>query len=358
MLVTFALITMEAMLKQGPPTPAVRVKQCDQVDQMISRLATLRKSWIESKQVDWSEAPELDELFSKTDIVMDEADLIAFDIRQALRKNSSTTVERAQLVQLFKKTKKAIRTGQKITHLDAARRRKIEKRSADTPPSDEWLEEYRMKKKRNKKAQTIETGRKRPLQCCMFVAVAFSQLLAENDMLAEYETEILDRSFDKLLSVDDGKTYQWSQIEDHSIARLTPPPERYPRIWLHEGIEDTVIPRVVRNPLPVGAPVLTNQLFPGASELHTRTRCSRYTFLTERPRIREGLYQLKSQQHSNRLFGRGPRAQEETPVTFRLQRQVFTWELGTGDAWDSVTYMVPCKRDSWSERSSTSFHCP
>lgn len=353
MLVTFALNTMRTILNKRPLVQDVHVLPSPQLDQMTDRFETLRKNWNESQRLDRSELPELEELFRRTGIVMKEAELLTSDIKSTLPKAPFMVLERARLAQLFSRTRKAIRAGQKITHRKAFPKRTIPRKPrGETPPSDEWLADYDSRKKHNRKANALVDRRKQPLQCCMFVAVAFSQLLEENDMLAEYESEIVGECFNRALKVDDGKMYVASQIRDHSLARLLPPPERYPKLWIHEGDEGLVVPCIVRNPLRVGAPVVTNQLCPGASESQAyHARPSPRARLTKcRSRIRKRLHQLESQQHPSG-FLHGERVQrtrqEEASGHVVFVSFISTCRGVILDAWQGVLVVdIPWLREA------------
>ncbi|KAI9163354.1 hypothetical protein HJFPF1_04962 [Paramyrothecium foliicola] len=279
MQVTFALTAMEAAKLSSRGVKSVCVDSSIQLNNLLQRFESLRETWNSWKDDRDNDYPELNNLKAGTERVMQDASLAVADVRIALTKASSVTMERLRIVQILRNTKKAIRAGQKITHMEGFKTWVLPARPpAGTEPSKEWSEDYDRRKTQNKKANAISERRKRPLQCCMYIALAFSQFLQSNDMVAEYESEVVCETFDRALAVDDGKTYEWSQLKDHCLARLHPPIDRWPRSYIPYKEEDDYVPLRVRNPWNVGFPIVTNQLHPKAGKYtrdHTPSRMDR-----------------------------------------------------------------------------------
>lgn len=273
MLVTFALITIEDAKARSKGTPElVHIESSTQTDNLIERFEGLRQSWKEWKAEQAADKKkdhaELHNLAKATDGVMQDATLAVADVRIALEKASSLAMERLRIIRILRRTKKAIREGQRITHVEGFKnqhlngsREEIEwsrntTQDDDTPPEDPKL------------ADSISARRRRPLQCCMYVALAFAQLLWSCDMVAEYEAEVVQKTFDTALRVDDGKIYQQMQLKNHCLARLHPPTNRWPAHYVRFEEKKEYTPLMVRNPLHVGPPIITNRMHPKASKYY------------------------------------------------------------------------------------------
>ncbi|KAH6959689.1 hypothetical protein BKA56DRAFT_702139 [Ilyonectria sp. MPI-CAGE-AT-0026] len=127
----------------------------------------------------------------------------------------------------------------------------------------------------NDTANTLVERRKKPVQCCMFVALALFQFLypdGVHDFVAEYEDEVVLKTSNRTISVDDAKTYERLQLKDHYRARLTLPQDKILRSGMPFD-ELTCIPRFVRNPMACGAPIVTNQYHDKGKPYPHFTRC-------------------------------------------------------------------------------------
>lgn len=270
MLASFALLIIARALgetpEQGKPGPVSVVSSTERLSRTIYRYESLWKDWVEASRIQYNDRqhPELDKLFSRTAKVMADSAIIISDIKMKIAKESRLEIPSDRLVKVMKMTRKALISGQRITHLEEIQTWIL----PEHPPigtgishSSISIKEYQRRKTLNDKANTLIERRKKPVQCCMFVALAFYQFLYEYDLhefVAEYEDEVVRETFSRAISVDDAKTYEQLQMSQHSRARLTPPQDRIPKSGLPFG-ETTCIPRTVRNPMACGMPVVTNQ---------------------------------------------------------------------------------------------------
>jgi hypothetical protein len=268
MLASFALLIIARALgetpEQGKPGPVSVVSSTERLSRTIYRYESLWKDWVEASRIQSSDRQhsELDKLFSRTAKVMAESAIIISDIKMKIAKEGSLEIPSDRLVKVMKMTRKALISGQRITHLEEIQTWILpEHPPLGTGPPYSSMTEYQRRKTHNDKANTLIERRKKPVQCCMFVALAFYQFLYEYDLhefVAEYEDEVVRETFSRAISVDDAKTYEQLQMSQHSRARLTPPQDKVPKIGLPFG-ETTCIPRTVRNPMACGMPVVTNQ---------------------------------------------------------------------------------------------------
>ena len=259
-LVTFALDTITTTIELTKGVRIITLRPSQRLDQMFERMEFLEKKWREWKRQSRDGLPELSQLFMRTDAAMLEATRLSWDVKNTLQlEQAEMTVPRACIERIFSKTRKAVRAGQKITHMESFQTWKLPREPAvGEEPSEPWTEEHRIKQRQNRRAGVLMERRKQPLVCCMFISVAFARLLRESEMLEEYEQEILLPEFALSLSVDDAKTYENLRVKGHTMARLLAPPERYPRSWIENWDEELVTPCFVRNPLGVGVPVVSN----------------------------------------------------------------------------------------------------
>ena len=269
MLASFALLIIARALgetpEQGKPGPVTAVSSTERLGRTIQRFENLWKDWVEASRIQFSDrqSPELDKLFSRTAKVMASSAIIVSDMKMKIAKEGQLEIPSDQLVKVMKLTRKALISGQRITHLEEIQTWALpEQTAAGLASSGISVKEYERRKTWNDKANTLIERRKKPVQCCMFVALAFYQFLYEHDLhdfVAEYEDEVVRETFSRAISVDDAKTYEQLQMSQHSRARLTPPQDRMPKSGLPFG-EIACIPRSVRNPMACGTPVVTNQL--------------------------------------------------------------------------------------------------
>ncbi|CAM1502122.1 Fc.00g041060.m01.CDS01 [Cosmosporella sp. VM-42] len=268
MLASFALVIIARALgetpEQGKPTPAIEIAKNERLDCTIQRFEALWKGWVESSRLQFSnrQHPQLGKLFSRTARVMADSATIICDIKMKISRGEKLEFPTSRLIKILRNTRKAIISGQRITHLKEVETWVLNKPLPGTLPTDASVKEYERKKRHNDKANTLIDRRKKPIQCCMFVALFIYQFLHRgglHEFVAEYEDEVVRETFNRALSVDDAKTYERLQLKYHSRARLTPPQDRIPRHGLPFG-EKTCIPRTVRNPMACGMPVVTNQL--------------------------------------------------------------------------------------------------
>ena len=268
MQVTFALAAMDMTLQRTSSAEKIVLKHDVEKRRTTKRFDALQKLWSEYQKTGRRRIPEIQELIARTEKAMAAGKrLMKLLETTAMPGLGPISLGRARFTRLFRKVKKALRAAQKMTHTTAFETWRLPPKTSDGKIIGDMTEvEYSRREEQNNKAEELAARRQRPVQCCMFLAVALSRLLEENDMLAEYEREIVGPLFERALVVDDAKTYEWSQMKDHNIARLLPPPSRYPKIWIRPGEEKRFAPRVVRNPGKVGTTVVTNQKFPGAGK--------------------------------------------------------------------------------------------
>ncbi|KAH6973537.1 hypothetical protein BKA56DRAFT_591975 [Ilyonectria sp. MPI-CAGE-AT-0026] len=267
MLVSFALAAIARALgetpEQGRPKPTVAITSTPRLTRTIQRFESLCRDWAECLRVQYYnvEDPELDKLFARTARVMSGSSIIFSDIKMKTRRGG-VEISSGALVKILRSTRKAIVSSQRITHTKELQTWVLPtKPPPGTPSSDPAFQEYQRRKRINDKARLLVERRKRPVQCCMFIALALFQFLYPDevhDFVAEYEDEIVHETFDRTLSVDDAKTYERLQLKHHCRARLTPPQGKMPRRVVPYG-ELACIPRFVRNPMACGAPIVTNQ---------------------------------------------------------------------------------------------------
>ncbi|KAJ4318774.1 hypothetical protein N0V84_006674 [Fusarium piperis] len=268
MLASFALITIARALgetsEQGRPPDVVCIQSSSRLSRTIQRFETLWKDWVVCARVQYRnrQHPELDQLFIRAFRVMAYSSILICDIKMVMRRKAKVKVPSDRLVKIMKTARKAIISGQRITHLDQMQSWVLpEKPPPETPASDASVLEYERRMRLNEKADTLVQRRKKPVQCCMFVALVLYQHLCEggfNEFVAEYEDEVVRDTFSRAISIDDAKTYESLQLKNHCRARLTPPQDKIPKKGIPFG-EFTCIPRFVRNPMACGAPVVTNQ---------------------------------------------------------------------------------------------------
>ncbi|KAF7544666.1 hypothetical protein G7Z17_g9770 [Cylindrodendrum hubeiense] len=267
MLVSFALGTIARALgetsEQGKPKPTVAIESTPRLSRTIQRFESLWRDWAECLRVQYrnNEDPELDKLFARTARVMAGSSII-FSNMKMKAKRGKVEMSSGPLVKILRNARKAIVSSQRITHIKELQTWVLtEKPPPGTSPSDTDLQEYERRKRANDKASALVERRKKPVQCCMFVALALFQFLYPDevhDFVAEYEDEVIRETFNRTISVDDAKTYERLQLKQHCRARLTPPQDKIPRSGMPFG-ELTCIPRFVRNPMACGAPIVTNQ---------------------------------------------------------------------------------------------------
>ncbi|KAH7176578.1 hypothetical protein EDB81DRAFT_773040 [Dactylonectria macrodidyma] len=267
MLVSFALATIAHALgetpEQGKPTPTIPIALTPRLDRTIQRFESLWKQWADCLRVHYqgSQQHELDKLFVRTARVMAGSSIIFSNIKMKAKKGK-LDVSSEPLVKIMKNTRKAIISGQRITHIKELQTWALpDKPPPGTPPSAPSVQEYERRKRINDKAGTLNERRKKPVQCCMFIALALFQLLypeEEHDFTAEYEDEVVRETFNRTISIDDAKTYERLQLKEHCRTRLTPPQDRIPKNVVPFG-DFTCIPRSARNPTACGAPIVTNQ---------------------------------------------------------------------------------------------------
>ncbi|KAH7158131.1 hypothetical protein B0J13DRAFT_189369 [Dactylonectria estremocensis] len=267
MLVSFALATIAQALgettEKSKPNPTIPITSTPRLDRTIRRFESLWKQWADWLKVHYQggEHHELDKLFVRTARVMASSSIIFSNIKMKAKKGK-VEVSSEPLVNIMKNTRKAIISSQRITHIQELQTWILPNKPApDTPQSDPGVQEYERRKRINDKAGILNERRKKPVQCCMFVALALFQILypeVEHDFTAEYEDEVVRETFNRTLSIDDAKTYERLQLKGHCRTRLTPPQDRIPKTVVPFG-EFTCIPRFVRNPMACGAPIVTNQ---------------------------------------------------------------------------------------------------
>ncbi|KAM5346835.1 hypothetical protein ACJ41O_009840 [Fusarium nematophilum] len=269
MLASFALVTIARALgetpEQGKPTSVVYIRPSQRLSRTIQRFDSLWKDWIACLRIQNGnrQHPELDQLFARTSKVMVYSAILICDIKMKARRGGKIAISSARITKILKDVRKAIRSGQRITHLDQLQSWELPERPPPgTPPTDASLQEYERRRSLNEKAGTLVERRKKPVQCCMFVAFALYQFLYGEELhefVAEYEDEVVRETFSRAISIDDAKTYEGLQLKDHCRARLTPPQDKVPRSCIPFG-ELTCIPRYVRNPMACGTPIVSNQL--------------------------------------------------------------------------------------------------
>ncbi|KAL6361551.1 hypothetical protein LRP88_05021 [Fusarium phalaenopsidis] len=268
MLASFALLTIARALgetsEQGKPRAVVCIRSSQRLSCTIQRFETLWRDWVVCARVQYRnrQHPELDQLFSRTSRVMAYSAMLICDIKMVIRREAKVKVSSARVIRILKAARKAIISGQRITHLEQMQSWVLpEKPPPGTPASDASVLEYERRRRLNEKADTLVQRRKKPVQCCMFVALALYQFLygdGLHEFVAEYEDEVVRDTFSRAISIDDAKTYESLQLTDHCRARLTPPQDKIPKSGIPFG-ELTCIPRFVRNPMACGTPVVTNQ---------------------------------------------------------------------------------------------------
>ncbi|KAK7425801.1 hypothetical protein QQZ08_007650 [Neonectria magnoliae] len=267
MLASFALVTIARALGETPeqdkPTPTIVIKSTPRLSRTIQRFESLWQHWAKCLTVQYrdDQHPELDKLFTRTARVMASSSIVFSNIKMKAKKGKME-IGSAPLVKILKNTRKAIVASQRLTHIKELESWVLDEKCPPTPPlSGSDLQEYKRKRQANDKANILVERRKRPVQCCMFVALALFQLLYPDelhDFVAEYENELVRETFDRAIAVDDAKTYERVQLKRHCRARLTPPQDKIPKHGIPFG-EITCIPRFVRNPMACGAPIVTNQ---------------------------------------------------------------------------------------------------
>ncbi|KPM40430.1 hypothetical protein AK830_g6100 [Neonectria ditissima] len=268
MLTTFALATIARALgetpEQGRPMPKVGITSTPRLIRTIQRFESLWKSWAQCLRVQQQEEqhPELEPFFTRTARVMISSSIVFSNIKMKAKKGNME-IASAPLVEILKKTRSAIISSQKITHIKALKSWVLAEKLPPRPSSPgPELDEYNRRKLVNDRAKLLHKRRKRPVQCCMYVALALFQLLYPeelHDFVAEYENELVRECFDRALWIDDAKTYEQLQLKGHCRARLTPPQDKIPKAGIPFG-EISCTPRFVRNPMACGAPIVTNQV--------------------------------------------------------------------------------------------------
>jgi hypothetical protein len=270
MQVTFALAAIEAARRSPEDVTVIQLEPGTKSD-LLQRFTKLRGSWAAWYESHLKDSPELESLIKEAGKAMEQASLAVSDIQIAHDNGTPLTMERVRIIKILRMSRKALREGQKVSHVEGFKMWIVPRRPLADDQKDkfeEWSEEHRGRRMQNKKAALLSEGRKHPIRCCMYIALAFSQLLLdENDMLAEYEAAVMDETFDRALEVDDGKVYEWSQIKNHTFARLHPPTNRWPRLRVPYKEEEGYVPLRIRNPLRHGVPIVTNQLHPQAATM-------------------------------------------------------------------------------------------
>ncbi|KAH6980458.1 hypothetical protein EDB80DRAFT_899603 [Ilyonectria destructans] len=230
MLVSFALVTIARALGetpgQGKPKLILVITATPRLSRTTQRFESLWRDWAECLRVQYrnNEDSELDKLFARTARVMARSSIIFANIKMKAKRG---------------------------------------KPPPGTSSSDSELQEYERKKRVNGEANNLVERRKKPVQCCMFVTLSLFQFLYPDevhDFVAGCEDEVVLKTFNRTISVDDAKTYERLQLKYHCRARLTPPQDKIPRSGMPFD-ELTCIPRFVRNPMTCGAPIVTNQYY-------------------------------------------------------------------------------------------------
>lgn len=223
MLASFALLVIARALgetpEQGKPSPICTISYTQRVDLRTRRFEKLWADWAAASRVQFYEQyPELYRLFSRTSKVMADFSIVISDLKMKIPEGK-LVIPSAQLVDILINTRKGIVAAQKITHMEEIRTWKLTEAPPGTPPSDPSVVEYERRRKLNEKATTIVERRKKPVQCCMFVALAIYQFLygdETHDFVAPYEDEVVAPTFNRTISIDDGKSYTWLVLAQHT----------------------------------------------------------------------------------------------------------------------------------------------
>ncbi|KAF7559486.1 hypothetical protein G7046_g4665 [Stylonectria norvegica] len=234
MLATFALLVIASALsetsEQGKSNAVVMTPKTERLSRTISRFQVLWEDWVEASRIQFRnrQHPELDKLFSRTARVMADSAIVISDIKMKIPVDGQVKISSSRLLKILKNARKAIRSGQRISHLEELQSRARPVKFAPGIASDVSRKNHERKKRLSDKADTLVERRKKPVQCCMFVALAFYQFLhgdEVHDFVAEYEDEVVRETFSSSILVDDAKTYEQLQLKNHFRARPRPPKE-------------------------------------------------------------------------------------------------------------------------------------
>lgn len=217
MLVTFALALISQALDETPgleqPEPVIILKSTDRLVRTIQRFEYMWSDWVAASRVHMAihQHQQLDKLYAWTRKLMTKMAVVVSDIKMKISQEREVGISTMFILDILRDARKAIKSGQMINHLPNIPQEMYVDVVLKDGSFEEVVERGHRDRVTNQKASGLKARRTKPLQCCMFVTLVLYQFLwgsELHDLVAEYEDEIVKDTFERVLFVDDARTYE------------------------------------------------------------------------------------------------------------------------------------------------------